>query len=55
MLGRSFTPDDIVDEVRSETRLGRDLVTYLEEAARRNNVPIEHSIEMAIRINAKSA
>jgi hypothetical protein len=55
MLGRSFKPDDIVDEVRSETRLGRDLVTYLEDLARRNDEPIERSIEMAIRINAKSA
>jgi len=54
LLGRSYTPDDILVEVTKRTVLGEELGDFLFEASRRLHTDVGKVIRRAIEVNASA-
>jgi hypothetical protein len=53
--GRTYTPEEILEEVRSGTEFGEDLGNFLYESARETNVQVEEFIRRAIAANTEGS
>jgi hypothetical protein len=52
--GRTYTPEEILDEVRAATEFGESLGNFLNRASERHKVPVEEFIRRAIEANNRT-
>ena len=53
-MGRSYTPEEIVEEVSNATEFGESLGDFLFEAATRHQISVDKLIDRAINANERT-